>query len=189
MKSNHTLSLIFSIAFLFLVFTALFLTIDPLEKAAEKKDGRLSAAAETLVSAIDRYTQVKGRNPWSDDFGSNASFTPLGWARADAREVGICSDQQCGTGGDLIGAKAISADVFRTYTTENTWKFLHVGRGVSHQDSVNVCFIPSSASLRKNTGSLYKITLDQKQVPSSLELCRDDVTWKEEDVCWKCTER
>ena len=64
---------------------------------------------------------------------------------------------------------------------------IYVGKVSGPKGTVWACFLPVSEKLRKATGNLYRIALDQPvPVSGTLNTCPSNLTWGEEDVCYAC---
>lgn len=182
--------LVFTIAFLALIAAAIFMLTDPLERVAERKDSQLFSTSQTIVESIEKYQGETGRLPWSDDVGSTESFAPLPWVPAYTPAVGICqAGIECTSGGELVEKKFLEESFVKDKIAYKPWKEVYVSRGSGAQDAINACFVPSSRKEREQTFALFRIDLKENPPPSKLAKCDDNVTWFEENVCWKCVSK
>lgn len=182
-----TTPLVFAVAFLALIVVAIFIIVDPLERVAQAKDEQLSSTSQAIVDSIKKYQDATGKLPWSDDVGSTKSFAPFPWVASYNPAVGVCqTGVECTSGGELVESKFLDESFIKSRVVYKPWKEIYISRAPSAQDAVNACFVPSSQKVRQQTASLFRIDLKQSPIPSKLQRCDDNVTWFEEDVCWKC---
>lgn len=172
-----------AICFIVLISFITISSYDPSEKLKIKSDDNLKVEAKKILNSIFLYYEKKGKFPWSLYTSSHSNSPGLPWSLLQAKELGICKDIECSIPGLVQEFTA---------TIEGSIKFdindkIYIGKGISSQDPLQVCFLPNSNKYRKNTAELSYLDLkSQRSAPSILESCPDRVTWQDEDVCYFC---
>lgn len=185
-KEISTSSIIFSICFFCLILVAIIFIVEPLEKIAQYKDNRLYTVSEEILNGIKKYETERGALPWASSVGSKTSVSPLSWKMASDFAVGICGDDACSRPGEALSIAGADQSLVKKKAVFNIWREIYISRGALPQDKINACFVPSSHAERKKVAGLYRINLEQNPVVSKLATCDQNVTWFENDVCWRC---
>lgn len=180
--------LVFVIAFIGLIVSALVFSFDPLERARVARDERLRADSMTVVNALTDYFVAAGRAPWQDDFGSDSPYPALSWTPVNAPEVGVCKTKDCSEGGELIEKEKLEKVFWlRGSVRGSPNDILYIGKGNNARDPVFACFIPNSNKQREKMTELYQLERGKNLPPAGRpEVCTENVTWQEEDVCYVC---
>lgn len=180
MHGFSSIRLIFGIAFLGILFAALYSQANPLEKAKQEKDRQLLQYSEKLLGAINDFYRKTGRMPWTDDLGAEIGRTPFLFTPATEISVGICGDSKCTKPGEMAILEPM------LYPLPRGADRILVGKGAASQDEVYACFIPDSEDLRKKTGSLFRIEGLEKSPFTEIPSCGDNVNWTD-DYCFSCS--
>lgn len=191
------IELVLAIGFLGLLVLSVIFAVNPLERAKVEADSQLKDRAENLLGAINQFYVAEGRLPWADDLGSSSPLPWLPWTSAFSPEVGICADEGCTTGGELITTNKLSpgavsefkgeVNIDKIYAKLKTSSPFFVAKGREPKDPVHACYLPQSEALRRATGKLYRITPGASIPVSGVpEDCPLTVSWQGEDICWAC---
>lgn len=169
-----TLELAFAIAFAAVIVAALVLVADPLERARQERDLRVSNDSTTFLSAINQYFLARGQFPWAPEVG-------IRWTQIDQSTVSLEK---------LIESGSLPQDFISRRTIVDPKDRFYVAKGTKVSDPVFACFVPESEKQRMRTGELYKIdTKSNFPQTGILPSCPSNVTWQEEDVCYICFSR
>lgn len=171
------------IGFFAVVVSVVIFYLNPIEQAKQKHDQRLKYDSQKVLDALGSFYNSRGRMPWAQALGTQALSPALRWKPLRAVEVGICQDELCQSSGELITSGFLSQD-FKAQDG------ILVGKANGPQNPTWACFVPTSGKVRKDTGQLYRISLD-KPIPASgtPNTCPSNLTWSDEDVCHLCTAR
>lgn len=179
------IELIVAIGLLGLLAASVILAINPVERAKVAQDDKVKDEASWVAESITEFYIAKGRLPWADDLGSAGPTPPLSWRSVASPEVGVCSDQTCGSGGELITEGKLPGGFFTTKSVRDSQ--LYIAKGSQASDKTYVCYVPQSDTVRKATGKLYKIKQGEQIPPSGVpDDCPLSPTWTGEDVCYSC---
>ncbi|MBI2590631.1 MAG: hypothetical protein HYW33_01990 [Candidatus Blackburnbacteria bacterium] len=175
------------IGFFALVLSVVMFYLNPIERAKQKHDERLSRDSRKVLNALSSFYAAHGRVPWSASIDTKDLSPALSWKPLRAPEIGICQDEACQKAGELITAGFLSQDYKAQDSVLGRNGVVYVGKTGGPQNSAWACFVPTSKKFRKETGKLFRISLD-KPFPASgtLNSCPSNLTWDEEDVCYTC---
>lgn len=177
--SSRGVSSIVLLSFIVILGAFFYFLYNPIERNKFRQDSQMQAISTQLIDGLSKYFGIHNRFPWEGNVVSNGRS--LNWIDSRDSIVGVCDNSTCTKPGFLINQGYLSTDFY-----QNELKTLYVGRNAG-KVKVFACFLPSSRSVRKNTGSLYKLDIE-KPVPSTLSSCPSTVTWSDTDVCYSCTE-
>lgn len=176
---NYTIGFLF----LFLILIILSSIYNPSEKAKVERDKNLYGYAQLATKSINKFYQLKGRMPWVAKTGASIPAPGLPWTIIQSQEIGFCLDSDCAIPGEVETAVATEEGVLNISKDD----LIYIGKGVNTQDPVYACFVPQSQDMRKNTGLLNKIDITSRtSAPSKLSSCSDRVTWRNDDMCYRC---
>lgn len=182
------LELVIAIGLLGLLVASVILAINPVERAKVAQDEKVKDEASWVAESITEFYIAKGRFPWADDLGSAGPAPSLSWRSVASPEVGVCSDQTCGSGGELITEGKLPGGFFTTKSVRDGQLYIAKGREAS--DKTYVCYVPQSDTVRRATGKLYRIKQGEQIPPSGLpDDCPLSISWTRDDVCYSCVSK
>ncbi|MBI4029215.1 MAG: hypothetical protein HY376_02520 [Candidatus Blackburnbacteria bacterium] len=187
MRGFAALELAVVIGFFAVVVAVVIFYLNPIERAKQQHDQRLSDDAQKVLNALNSFYTARGRMPWAAAIDTDTLSPALAWKPLRASEVGICQDESCKDSGELTTSGFLSQDFKSSDSVLGRNGVIYVGKAARPKNPVWACFLPISEKLRKDTGQLYRISLDKPLAASgSLNTCPSNLTWGEEDVCYAC---
>ena len=182
-----TLELALSIGFLFVVVAMLVFFVDPVERAREKHDRRLSEDSAVILDSLNKFYMARGRTPWAKKVSATELSPALSWMPLRAPEIGICADEACSVPGELIVTEVLHSYYQTRDLVLGRNGEVYIAKGLGTKASTYACFVPESKAIRRRAGSLYKVS-PGGEFPKSgtLPSCPAGVTWVEEDTCYVC---
>lgn len=182
-----TLELAVVTGFFVVVVAVVVFYLNPIERAKQGHDQRLTNDAQKILSALSSFYTIKGRMPWAAAIDTDTLSPALAWKPLRASEIGICQDESCRDSGELITSGFLNQGFKSLDSVVGRNGVIYVGKVSGPKGTVWACFLPVSEKLRKATGNLYRIALDQPvPVSGTLNTCPSNLTWGEEDVCYAC---